>query len=163
MGVKIKQKNPNAIKELARRYASPDYAAAVGYPSSKTGSIEYPDGTPVILVAATNEFGSKSRKIPARPFMKLSKEPAMHEVAPIIKKFIPLFNKGDGTKKNIVKVIGTKAVPIFQDTIVRLRTPENAPSTIKRKKSSNPLIDTALMKNSLTFEVRKISALEGAK
>ncbi len=69
MSVTIRQKNPNAIADLLKRYRN-SKELAIGYPLGTEGvSTKYPDGTPVLLVAAANNYGAPSRGIPARDFM----------------------------------------------------------------------------------------------
>ena len=154
MSVKIEQKNPGWLERLKKRYKD-NKVLAIGYPKGTSGtSTMYPDGQPVVLVAATNNFGSKSRGMPARPFMTLAAEPALKAVSPFQEKAVKSLNEGKTTKEKILDISGSIAVGIFQDTITQLSTPANAESTIKAKKSSNPLIDTGLMRQTLTYVVR---------
>lgn len=164
--VKIKQTHPNALKKIAKRYKD-DYIVAVGWPSGTgSNSIKYPtenkrgkrvkDPMRVVDVAAINEFGSTSLNIPARPFMALSKEPALKKIKPLIKGLTHLVNVGKMTKKRMAKLVGADVVPVFQNTIVNLKTPPNSPKTIALKQSSNPLFDSGLMTDTLTFGVRKV-------
>ncbi len=155
MSVRFKHKNPGAARKIAERYKK-SLIIAVGYPSSKTKSIEYPDGTSLIQVAAENNFGVPERKIPARPFMRLAKEPATKKIKPLLKPLFQKLNRGRITIERIAETIAPVIVSEFKSEIVRLRTPPNAPSTIAKKKSSNPLIGIFdLLKGSLTFEIRK--------
>ena len=154
MSVKIKQKNPNWLAKLSRKYDD-DYAVKVGFPKS-TKSIEYPNGMSVVDVAMINNFGSNSRNIPARPFMSLAKKPAIEAIQKPILQMTHFLNKGKITKKKMAEVVSPLVVSAFKKTITDLREPPNAASTIRKKKSDNPLIDTGLMKNSLTSEVVKM-------
>ena len=52
-------------------------------------------------------------------------------------------------------MIGAKAAAIMKRTIRDFDDPPNAPATIKKKKSSNPLVDTGLLMQSVTWELRK--------
>ena len=67
--VKILSKPEKAIRELekisiAMRKAD---SVMVGLPK---GSNDYPDGTSVIMVGAVHEFGSPSKGIPQRSFLR---------------------------------------------------------------------------------------------
>ncbi len=153
--VKITRKNPKFVKDLLKRYQN-EAVLAIGYPANtKAVGIKYPDGTPVVLVAAVNNFGSASRGIPARPFMQLGQEPALKAVEPIAKALVPLLNEGKLTIADMLEDMGAPAVAEFKQAITDLKTPANAPSTIARKGSSNPLVDTGLLRSSLTYAVRK--------
>lgn len=156
MPITVKRSNPNALKKLLKRIKSAENAElAVGIPVGSTGaSAQYPDGTDVLLVAAVNNFGSPSRGIPAREFMSESAEPMIEATTPIAEGLMHLMNSGDVTAEEILEKMGPFAVSAMQDTIDAINTPANAESTIKAKKSSNPLINTRLLVQSITSAVR---------
>lgn len=154
MSVTIKQKNPGWLQKLLKAYDNQD-VLAVGYPASETGSLRYPDGTSVILVAAVNNFGSAGRGIPARPFMVEGAEPAIEATQPIAAALIPLLNQGKVTPAEILKQMGPFAEAAFKKKLTDGPWEPNAPSTVAAKGSSRPLIDTGLLRNSLTHVVRK--------
>lgn len=94
-----------------------------------------------------NEYGTKT--IPERPFMRGWFDGNLQR----IKKFAEtLYGKvADGTMKanTALKVLGQWAQDQIRKSIINLKSPPNAPSTIRIKKSSNPLIDTGTMLNSI--------------
>lgn len=108
------------------------------------------NGKDVALYASANNSGVEKNgviKIPKRPFMVYS--------ADEIKKFLHstkcnrlLFRyiKGELTAEQLEKIIGTQAVNLTRKTILdsTLYAP-NAEMTIKRKKSSKPLVMTGIM------------------
>jgi len=149
----VKQTNPGWLKRLLKRYDN-QAVLAIGYPASKTAGIRYPDGTPVTLVAAVNNFGSPSRGIPQREFMHRSAPAAIKATAPIQKALMPALNAGKVTPEQILGHMGDPAVAAFKTTIDGITDPPNAQSTIDAKGSSKPLQDTGLMRNSLTYVVR---------
>ena len=59
----------------------------------------------------------------------------------------------------ILETIGVIAVGKVQQYMTDLRTPPNAHSTIAKKGSSNPLIDTGAMRQSVTHALQNGSAL----
>jgi hypothetical protein len=154
MSVTIKQTNPGWLQKLLKSYENED-VLAVGYPASETGSIRYPDGTPVILVATVNNFGSASQNIPARDFMGEGAEPAIEATAPIAAALIPLLNQGKVTPAQILKDMGPFAEAAFKAKLTEGPWVPNAPSTIREKGSSRPLINSSLLRNTLTHVVRK--------
>ena len=88
--------------------------------------------------------------------MRLAKEPATKKIKPLLKPLFQKLNRGRITVERIADSIAPVIVSEFKAEIVRLREPPNAPSTIAKKKSSNPLIGIFdLLKGSLTFEIRK--------
>lgn len=152
--VTIKQKNPGWLEDLQKKYKS-NKQLAIGYPIGTTGtSTKYPDGTPVLLVAAANNFGAPSRGVPARDFMDQGAVRALEKTGPITAALIPKVNAGGMTLEQLLDTLGPVAVAEFQQTIVDFDDPANSDATIKAKGSSNPLVDTSLMNQTLTHIVR---------
>ena len=132
--------------------------AARGVKSIEVGfyaSARYPDGTPVTNVAAWNEFGTKRKDgsvfIPERPFFR-------HAIVFASSKVEDLIRQRTDTAEMVVdralaEDIGITVQNEIRDSITRIKDPPNAPLTILWKGSSNPLIDTAFMRNSATYKV----------
>ena len=152
MSSKITHKNPDYFKLLQKRFKD-KYEVAVGLPKGgdSTGK-QYPDGTPVLEVAWYNEFGTKT--IPARPFLKIGGRLASKALQDELIEVFRSANNGQELRE-LLGVIGLQATAIVQDTILKLKTPPNAPRTIAKKGSANPLIDTGLLRQSITHQVRK--------
>ena len=108
-------------------------------------------GTPVAAVAAWNEFGTET--IPERPFFRRAIAEMEGGISNIVK-------AGIDTKKMVVDDrladrVGAYAQGQIQESITALKEPPNAPSTIKEKGSSSPLIDTGHMRESVTWKVEQ--------
>ena len=150
MSVDIRHSNPGWLKRLLSRYSG-DSVIAVGFPMGSDGaSTQYPKGESVLDVAARNEFGMG---VPERSFLRTGGLEFVDDSQPLFKKAIKRVNEGGDLESELDK-IGLKAVAAIQQKIVDVKEPANADSTIARKKSSNPLIDTGLMRQSVTYEVR---------
>ena len=146
-------KNPDFFKKLRFRWGK-GLDIAVGIPKGgKSIGTRYPDGTPVLAVAFYNEFGTET--IPARPFIKNGGRIATKKLEPILKKVIKAVNNDKAKLKNEFEKVGLLAEAIVKKYIVQLKSPPNAQSTIDAKGADNPLVDTNLMKNSITSQVRK--------
>lgn len=155
MSARVIQKNPGWLERLLKRYKD-EAVLAVGYPASETGGIKYPDGTPVTLVAAVNNFGSQSRGVPARPFMEAGAQAALAgDAGRVAAELVPLLNEGKLDIPEILKQMGPFAEASFKEAFTGNEWAPNAQSTIDAKGSSAPLIDTGLLRNSLTHVVRK--------
>lgn len=115
----------------------------------------YDDGTSLAEVAAHNEFGSSDT--PARPFMKQSFEKHEKELQAACNSVNAALSKGD-TAQHALNTIGVVAKGIVQDEIVNGGFAPNAPSTVRKKGSEQPLIDTGHMRQSVNFVVRKAGA-----
>ena len=118
-------------------------------------SAKYDDknSTPVASVAATHEFGTSDGRIPERATMRPGVKQAQFRLKRLLRQNI------DPEKMVVDETLAGKLGLTLQNTIQRkirdLRTPINAESTVKAKGSSNPLIDTGLMIDSVTYEVNK--------
>lgn len=114
-------------------------------------SARYPDGTPVAAVAAWNEFGAAN--IPERPFFRIALAQAEDPIEQLIRDNInPRTLQVD---EDLANKIGAYMQGEIQQSIVDLTSPANAPSTIQRKGSSNPLVDTSTMRTAVTYKVSK--------
>ena len=115
------------------------------------GGGSYEDGTTLVEVAAYNEYGGSDR--PARPFMKQSFE--NHEDK--LQLFCDQANRtisAGGTARAALEKLGVSVKGLVQDEIVNGGFEPNAESTILRKGSEQPLIDTGFMRQSVNYEIK---------
>ncbi len=114
------------------------------------GSRYQETGTPVTTVAAANEFGTQ-RGILERPFFRNA---------------VNSFDLADWLEVNVdhrklviqppaARRLGLTVKAKIQNSIRELKTPPNASATVARKGSSNPLIDTGTLINSVTFKINR--------
>lgn len=102
----------------------------------------------VAAIAAFNEWGTKN--IPSRPFMSTSFDENLQGLNRLkAKLYIEIVNGRMGVSQAL-SIIGEFMVSKTKKKIRDISSPPNAPSTIKKKKSANPLIDTGQMINSVT-------------
>jgi len=138
---------PNkAIKELnriAKSMSGPD-TVKVGFPK---GSNDYPDGTSVIMVGAVNEFGSPSRNVPERSFLRSTMKSKRRAYKSLFKKLAQAIVNGKLTTK---QAIGKLGLQVQADVVAKI-TDINTP-TLKHREG-NPLVDTGHLRQSITFEV----------
>lgn len=154
MTAKVVHSNPGWLAKLLKSYKNKE-VLAVGYPGSETGGIAYPDGTPVTLVAAVNNYGSQSMGIPARPFMQEGAVAALAgDAGKVAAELVPLLNQGKITVAEILKQMGPFAEASFKGVFTGVSWIPNADYTILLKGSAQPLIDTGLLRNTLTHVVR---------
>lgn len=129
-----------------RRAGTPH--VAVGFPAEVSAA--YQDGTTVTDVALFNEFGTE--RIPERPFLRTAADATVEKRTRMTGELLTMITTGKMTLSQALSRMGVYMVSVIQKSITDLRTPPNAPSTIARKKSSNPLIDTGQMRQSVTFK-----------
>lgn len=132
-----------------QRKLSQQKEVAIGLPAS-TGNA--PDGTPIVQIGYWNEFGTKY--IPERSFLRVPLRANQDEIAAIFRRLMQSVIAGELTLPQALDQIGAKGASISQEAISAGIDPPNAQSTIRRKKSSKPLIDTGAMRQAITWVVR---------
>lgn len=109
----------------------------------------------MVHVGAIQEFGAGNT--PARPWLNPGVASGNVEYVSIIEQTLA----DGGTPEQALNKIGVVAVAKVQKYMTDLRTPPNAPSTIKAKGSSNPLIDSGALRQSVTYKVTSGKPTEG--
>lgn len=112
----------------------------------------YDDGTSLAEIAAYNELGTSTS--PARPFMKQSFENHEEELKAACKAVNDTIASG-GSVEQALNALGVSVKGLVQEEIVDGDFTENALSTIKKKKSEQPLIDTGTMRQSVNFVIKR--------
>ena len=110
---------------------------------------KYPDGTPTALVAAVQEFGSG--RIPERPAFRTGIRDIPKALAPLLKTRLNV--RTLAVDRVLAKQIGDTAAGVLKASYVRLQSPGNKPSTLLKKRGSNPLLDTKTLIKSLKSRV----------
>jgi len=114
------------------------------------------DGELIVTRALANELGA--RGIPPRPFISSASD----ENQPRWFKQFAIGNQlalvGNGDADLGFQYAGLIAVADIQRKIVAIKSPPNAPQTIEAKGSSNPLIDTGQMRQSIRYLIRREGA-----
>lgn len=139
---------PSRSKESLRKAYAKKNADDI-YGAFKGSSNE--DAVSVPMVAAIQEFGAPSRGIPPRPFFRNMVAEKQDEWAPAIG---DLLKK---TKFNVIKTLKLTGEAIsgqLRQSIRDMNSPPNAQSTIERKGSSKPLVDTGHLLNSVDYDVK---------
>lgn len=131
------------LKELAEKEVRVGFQAGKAYEE---------DGTDICDIAAWNELGTVH--IPARPFLRMSVDDNVAKINNFMQQ----------QKKNLVKGIDAeqvlKEIGIFQKDLIQEKITDgdfapNAPSTVAKKGSSKPLIDTGRMRQSVNYEIKQ--------
>lgn len=119
----------------------------VGFPAGKVSG-------DVVNRAIWNHYGT-SRGIPSRPFLLNAIRKNRRKYIEALKTSGAKILRGEATLDQTMSKLGILAQGDIQQEITNLRTPPNAPSTIKAKGSSNPLIDTGEMRSKVTWQVKR--------
>lgn len=128
----------------------------VGIRQEKGSEVEEGDDLNLAQIAAVNEFGSSDGHVPERSFLRSTVDENKERYFSQMVKDLGSTVDGDVmfSEQQVLKRMGLRAVADVQKKITELQDPPNAPSTIKRKGSSNPLIDTGRMRQSIDYEIR---------
>jgi hypothetical protein len=113
----------------------------------------YPDGTSVLMVGATHEFGSDEANIPERSFLRSTLRENRQKYFQRMKKIAKDFAQGQDIKIGLNR-LGAITVSDVQLKIIDIKEPPNAQATIDAKGSSNPLVDTSHLGGAITYTLK---------
>ena len=133
----------NRILEAAKK--AKDRRVKIGFPAGKDTTDS--EGVSALFKAVVNNYGLG---VPKRPFMAV----AFAQNVDKYKKFLGAKIKEDPESiETHLDKLGAIGRSDIQKSIIDLKSPPNAQSTIDAKGSSNPLIDTGHMNQAATWEV----------
>lgn len=102
-------------------------------------------------------YGKADAPIPARPWLVPGVEKSERDI-------IDAVGKGIADGQNVEQLIeqaGVIAAGSVQQYMTDLSEPANSPVTIAKKGSSNPLIDTGSLRQSVTYKIARNKPQEG--
>lgn len=137
-----------SLKEMKTKHV------AVGVLESEATKRVYGNDTTVGQVAAIHEYGLGNS--PQRSFLKLPQELKQKEISNFINKQMEKVFDGMSVSQGL-GLIGQYNLNLIQDAFASGgfgKWDGLDPYTIQRKGSSGVLIDTGILKNSITYEVR---------
>lgn len=112
------------------------------------GELRADDLSEMVIVAAANEFGTE--RIPERSFLRSTVDKKRRQIFALKKTMYNQILDGRKSTRRGLQIIGEDVQFKIQSTIRKLKTPPNAPSTIKRKHGkANPLVDTGNLVQSI--------------
>ena len=133
------------LAELAKKVDRPA-TLSVGFLEGTS----YPDGKPVAMIAAIQEFGAPARNIPPRPFFRQTIASNSDNWPDFVEGL--LFSTNYDPTKTLLKT-GEEIKGELQDSIIGFSDPPNAPSTIAKKGFDDPLISSGFMLQSINYKV----------
>lgn len=135
--------------------------------------IEHPGGTPYGYMSKEDAEAGRVRflpkgqgfmvlgetdphtiQIPERSFLRVPLRAAAKDISRAFRKGIPSVLRGQLKADDLLGGIGSMAVGVVQEAISSGIGPANAPSTIAKKGSSKPLIDSGHMRQSVTYVIQ---------
>ena len=121
----------------------------------QAGAAADEDGVDIANIAMWNELGTS--RSPARPFMRKSVDENTDKIKSMCARQLKRLGQG-ASAQDILEKIGVFQKGLIQRKIVDGTFEPNAPSTIRKKGSSRPLIDTGRMRQSVNFIIRRKGA-----
>ena len=155
MDVKFESKDMGKAKIERELRAARKLVALVGIPSDAKRHEDNPN-IGLAEIAFIMEKGSTVNKIPPRPFMQQTRIMNEKKVAGLSKKYLSAISTGKMSAMDAIKILGASYEGAMKKIFLTGSFVGNAESTKKRKKSSKPLIDTGLLRQSIKYKVAKI-------
>ncbi len=149
MAIEISDLTPEGKKFMKQLRLLEKLEVCVGFQAGE--SIYEDTGADVAEIAAYNELGSSDT--PARPFMRQSFENHQSELQKACDEVNKTLASG-GTAEKALDILGVFCKGLIQQEIVDGDFAPNAESTIAKKGSEQPLIDSSHMRESVNFVVR---------
>lgn len=150
MAVKITDKTTAAGKKFEKMLKElSSLEVRIGFQKGKASE---DDGTDICDVAAWNELGTVN--MPSRPFLRKS----VDENEGVINSFFQSQKKdivSGSSAEQVLKEIGIFQKDLIQEKITSGSFAPNAASTIRKKGSSKPLIDTGRMRQSVDYVIQR--------
>lgn len=137
------RKYQQMLKELAEK------EVRIGF---QHGDATEEDGTDICDIAAWNELGTEN--MPSRPFIRKSVDENESKINSFLQSTKGELVNGESAEQ-ILKEIGLFHKGLMQEKITDGSYEPNAESTIRKKGSSKPLIDSGRMRQSVNYVIRK--------
>lgn len=144
-----------------------DRALRVGVIGSEAAH-EREDGITTGRLAGVHEYGAAIKVgdtvilIPERSFIRAPIAQNQRAYSSFIERNLEKVLTGRVSVDRFLGLLGAKVVGDMQAAIAKGIEPPNAASTIARKKSSKPLVDTGLLRQSITWAVVDADDVEDA-
>lgn len=145
--------------DALRKGMGSTYRARVGIIGSKAAE-KHPDGISNVELGVIQMFGSITNKIPPRDFLFMPIKMQAKEIVKKMKAPSVFAAAAAGDFMKVFGLLGAFAEVAIQEAFATRgfgQWAPNKPSTIDRKGSSSPLIDTAQLRRSISSDVEKAS------
>lgn len=142
------------INKAELAYIHTNGVRAAGMKSETDKAVEEGTPYPLALQAYIREHGSPAYRVPPRPFLEPGIEKHLNLVESGMKAALQdVLDGGDGRaqRERLGATMAAKVQAYFQEDN---GWPPNAPSTIKKKGSAQPLVDTGALRQSITYIIR---------
>lgn len=149
MSVKDIDRGYKKLFEMAEKMSKKPFVK-VGVVGNSATEKDPESGTTVAEYASYNEFGTQN--IPERSFIRATVDERRNRIFGKTFSLQSDILTGKISLERALDIIGLLVSGNIQNKIQKLKSPKNADSTIRQKGSSNPLIDTGRLRQSISYE-----------
>lgn len=150
MSMKIKTVKKLDVAKKIASFASSGVTCGV-----HKGAGKYKNGETVAYIASIQEYGTRDKKIPPRPFLFSTVEERKKAWIRILADGAKKALVGKKSVHNVLSEMGFNMANDVRNTIITKRSPKNAPSTIAKKGKDDPLVHSGKLADSIDYEVHK--------
>jgi hypothetical protein len=118
----------------------------------QAGQVADDRGVDMAQIAMFNELGTSTA--PSRPFLRMSVDENEDKITTTCGRELESLKSG-GTAETILRRVGALGVRLVQEKIGSGSFEPNAESTIRKKGSDKPLIDTGRMRQSVKYVIKR--------
>ncbi len=156
--MEMQQSNPNSLKTLQLHLKE---LAAVQAKAGWLGGKNYPDGTPVAMIAAQNEFGNPAKNIPPRPTVRPAVTENQKNWEALAAQGANRILAGKAIARDVMEAIGQAAENAIVRNYAAITTPALKPATLAARRrrgngSDKVLNDTGLAFATITSVVENV-------
>jgi phage gpG-like protein len=156
VGAKLREKDNGLAKRLKSFAALKGLRGKVGIQGT-AGDQQYEDGVTLAFVAAVHEFGAPDANVPERSFLRATYDAnPTHWDKRLRDELTRVVKQGRDPRAALLVVMEELRSAII-DRINSGIDPPLAESTIQRKGESTPLVDTGILRGSITASVDQVS------
>ena len=153
----LKDKDLGYAEMMKRAREVKERSVKVGVLADGRGGAQHPGSNLTNAeIAAILEFGTEDKRIPARPALRMTFDAQREKLSELGKKLIYRYVvMGQGTIEQNLGILGSTLSADMKKTITVGAgvPPKNADSTIKRKGSSRPWVDTGAVVGAISYAV----------
>lgn len=142
-------------KQFEKRMKQIDYLSQLTLMFGVVDTRKKLNGVLVIKYMSINEYGTKDKRIPPRPFFRKVLFQQRVQIRNFVRKEFANVANGDKTAMNAMKSIGDYLKAAVESSILNGSYIPNAPATVSAKKSDKPLIDTRTGLNAVGYRIYK--------
>lgn len=148
----LKDTEGRGLMALSQRLKKLNKRVLIGVP---VGAPAEADGASMALVAAVTEFGNPAKNQPERPFLRAGLRENFYRITRLNTSTLRMVAEDQMTAATALELLGAEAVGGVKKYMAGPHFAANAPSTIAKKGSSQPTIDTGALRQAITFVVEE--------